>query len=189
MEARVSHTQKLALSRIAVGSHPETRALCEGSPTASKPNPDLSTWANHNACLNSELFCDCSLQVIRDLRVELDTLSSAGNGRGHGDAAPGAVGLYTRKGPQGEGGPAEVRRLQDDNSALRQQLKQAERAVAAASRGEGQDDRSGELARELKLVGLCLKNYGLGEAHRLHWPAVIYCWNVHMAVVPTCVRI
>ncbi|MEW5297225.1 MAG: hypothetical protein WDW36_000449 [Sanguina aurantia] len=100
-------------------------------------------------------------QVIRELRVELDTLSasaaaaSSSNGRGHdAPAAAGAVGLYTRKGGPAAG-PAldgELRRVLEDNAALLQRLKHTERALAASNGGGGGDERSGELARELKLV-------------------------------------
>lgn len=79
--------------------------------------------------------------IIVGLRAELDSLAqehSFAGRRGLADAA---------------GGSHELRRMREENAALRQQLKQLERGGAG---GQHMTGEAQELARELKLVGLRL---------------------------------
>ena len=87
------------------------------------------------------------VQVISRLRNEVESLRmEASPGRRDGRGGGGG----TAAGPEA---PLELRRLREENSSLRQQLKQLDRFVKAdGTENERMTAESRDLARELKLV-------------------------------------
>ncbi len=98
--------------------------------------------------------------IIASLRAELDALQSE-LGRGGTGRYVGSSGSREGGGAGAQGG-VELRRLRDENTALRQQVRMLERAGAGRG-GDGDTERmtaeTREMTRELKMVSSCPRTH------------------------------
>lgn len=92
--------------------------------------------------------------IIAQLRAEVEALSLDQGGAGR------------RAGPSGSDAAAELRRMREENTALRQQLKQLDRAVRSdLPDSDRATAEARELGRELKAVSAAEKHAEDGHSH------------------------